>query len=71
MAEDTLQVMTRGGVDKKYFPTQLHASSGNSSNELTRSFFSQLDKISTVKSNILKNEEKIEKMVLSIGLTHQ
>ena len=43
MAEDTLQVMTRGGVDKKYFPTQLHASSGNSSNELTRSFFSQLD----------------------------
>ena len=34
-------------------------------------FFSKLDKISTVKSNILKNEEKIEKMVLSIGLTHQ
>lgn len=39
--------------------------------ELTAAVSEQLDKISTVKSNILKNEEKMEKMVLSIGLNHQ
>jgi len=38
--------------------------------ELTAAVSEQLDKISTVKSNILKNEEKMERMVLSIGLTH-
>lgn len=39
--------------------------------ELTSAVSDQLDKISMVKSNILKNEEKIEKMVGSIGLTHK
>ena len=39
--------------------------------ELTAAVNDQLDKISLVKSNILKNEDKIEKMVSSIGLAHK
>merc|ERR1712018_834184 len=36
--------------------------------ELESSIQEQLDKISTVKSNILKNDEKIARMVASIGV---
>ena len=39
--------------------------------DLTAAVNDQLDKISLVKSNILKNETKIEKMVSSIGLAHK
>ena len=39
--------------------------------DLTAAVNDQLDKISLVKSNILKNEDKIEKMVSSIGLAHK
>ena len=39
--------------------------------DLTAAVNDQLDKISLVKSNILKNEIKIEKMVSSIGLAHK
>ena len=39
--------------------------------DLTAAVNDELDKISLVKSNILKNETKIEKMVSSIGLAHK
>ena len=39
--------------------------------DLTAAVNDQLDKISLVKSNILKNEDKIDKMVSSIGLAHK
>ena len=42
----------------------------NTLEELTAAVTDQLDKISTVKSNIIRNEEKIEKMVGSIGLSN-
>ena len=43
----------------------------NTLEELTAAVTDQLDKISTVKSNIIRNEEKIEKMVGSIGLSNK
>ena len=43
----------------------------NPCQELTAAVNDNLDKISTVKSNILKNEEKIEKMISSMGLAHK
>ena len=39
--------------------------------ELTTAVNDNLDKISLVKSNILKNEDKIEKMISSMGLAHK
>jgi len=39
--------------------------------ELTAAVNDNLDKISLVKSNILKNEDKIEKMISSMGLAHK
>ena len=39
--------------------------------ELTAAVNDELDRISLVKSNLLKNEAKIEKMVSSIGLAHK
>ena len=39
--------------------------------ELTSAVNDNLDKISLVKSNILKNEDKIEKMISSMGLAHK
>lgn len=39
--------------------------------ELTAAVNDNLDKISTVKSNILKNEDKIDKMISSMGLAHK
>ena len=43
----------------------------NTLEELTAAVTDQLDKISTVKSNIIRNEEKIEKMVGGIGLSNK
>ena len=39
--------------------------------DLTAAVNDNLDKISLVKSNIIKNEEKIEKMISSMGLAHK